>query len=235
MSVGVKEGANEMGVFVPNYVLNAEIGDGDELHACSLSQYIGNLLSTPFLPNGMIHLDLAHAKQDIAVHVPCVHGVRESESFYEATEGMLRVEMVRTASTSKSVASRFCLVIPAEDASARAAIYNSASVVVSTCTCLDCADGITEAMACGAPVAALPGIGALKILGDEGRGPLGYWPMTVGVVSADLKLAVAQALKIDRLSVAARGSHLLANRSSASAVVKEISSDDLVLCLALPA
>lgn len=223
-----------MGVFNPNYVRIAEVLDFDECHVPSLSRHLHDLLSTPFFPSSMIHFDLAHAKQEIAVHVPCGHGIRDSESFYEATEGMLRVEMVRAASTSKSVDSRFCLVIPAEDASARAAIYNSANVVVSTCTCLDCADGIAEAMACGAPVAALPGIGALKILGDGGRGPLGNWPMTVGVVSADLTIAVAQALNIDRLSVAVMGSYLLANRSSESADVKAISSDDQVLRLAYP-
>ncbi|WP_408591457.1 glycosyltransferase family 4 protein [Novosphingobium sp.] len=62
-----------------------------------------------------------------------------------------------------------------------------------------------EAMACGLPVAAYPVAGPLDIVGAAGYGPNGDLPMRVGVLHEDLSIAIAGALRCDRLGAAVHG------------------------------
>jgi len=62
-----------------------------------------------------------------------------------------------------------------------------------------------EALACGVPVAAYPVPGPLDIIGPAGRGPRNSLPMTVGALDDDLSVAIARALRCDRLGAAATG------------------------------
>ena len=62
-----------------------------------------------------------------------------------------------------------------------------------------------EALACGVPVAAYPVPGPLDIIGPAGRGPHNSLPMTVGALDDNLTVAIARALRCDRLGAAAIG------------------------------
>lgn len=61
---------------------------------------------------------------------------------------------------------------------------------------------VIEALACGVPVAAFPVQGPVDILGMDGRGVAGDYPVQVGALSADLGKAVAAALTLDRAEAA---------------------------------
>ncbi len=61
---------------------------------------------------------------------------------------------------------------------------------------------IIEALACGLPVAAYPVAGPLDILGREGRGPENEMPATIAALDADLTIAIAKALRVDRKAAA---------------------------------
>ncbi|WP_225206373.1 glycosyltransferase family 4 protein [Novosphingobium huizhouense] len=62
-----------------------------------------------------------------------------------------------------------------------------------------------EALACGLPVAGYPVAGPLDIVGKTGRGPGGDLPMQIGALDDDLGLAIAKALRCDRLGAAVHG------------------------------
>lgn len=62
-----------------------------------------------------------------------------------------------------------------------------------------------EALASGVPVAAYPVPGPIDIVGRNGRGPLGALPMQVGALDADLSIAIARALRCDRMGAAVHG------------------------------
>ncbi|MDT0508281.1 glycosyltransferase family 1 protein [Novosphingobium sp. MMS21-SN21R] len=62
-----------------------------------------------------------------------------------------------------------------------------------------------EALACGVPVAGFPVPGPLDIIGRHGRGPASDLPMQIGALDEDLGLAIAKALRCDRLGAAVHG------------------------------
>jgi glycosyltransferase involved in cell wall biosynthesis len=62
-----------------------------------------------------------------------------------------------------------------------------------------------EALACGVPVAAYPVPGPIDIVGTDGHGPDNALPMKVGALDTDLGVAIARALRCDRLGAAAYG------------------------------
>ncbi|MFN3469909.1 MAG: glycosyltransferase family 4 protein [Novosphingobium sp.] len=71
-----------------------------------------------------------------------------------------------------------------------------------------------EALACGLPVAAYPVPGPLDVIGPEGRGPDSNLPMTIGALDEDLALAVAKALRCDRLGAAVQGARFNWDRAT---------------------
>ncbi|MFN4134205.1 MAG: glycosyltransferase family 4 protein [Novosphingobium sp.] len=71
-----------------------------------------------------------------------------------------------------------------------------------------------EALACGLPVAAYPVPGPLDVIGPEGRGPDSNLPMTIGALDEDLALAVAKALRCDRLGAAVHGARFNWDRAT---------------------
>lgn len=62
-----------------------------------------------------------------------------------------------------------------------------------------------EALACGLPVAAFPVPGPLDVIGRRGYGPHDDLPMGIGALDEDLALAIARALRCDKLGAAVQG------------------------------
>lgn len=64
---------------------------------------------------------------------------------------------------------------------------------------------VIEALACGLPVAAYPVAGPRDIVGGTGRGPDADFAATIAALDEDLAIAIARALRLDRLGAAAYG------------------------------
>ncbi|MEO6718368.1 MAG: glycosyltransferase family 1 protein [Novosphingobium sp.] len=64
---------------------------------------------------------------------------------------------------------------------------------------------LIEALACGLPIAAYPVPGPIDVLGRDGRGADGSMPATVGTLDDNLELAIAKALRLDRMAAAVFG------------------------------
>lgn len=73
---------------------------------------------------------------------------------------------------------------------------------------------VIEALACGLPVAAFPVAGPLDILGEHGRGADHAFPAAVGALDADLGIAVAKALRVDRSAAAVFGTRFSWERAT---------------------
>lgn len=89
---------------------------------------------------------------------------------------------------------------------ALARAYNSADVFVFPSRTDTFGLVMIEALACGVPVAAFDVPGPLDVIGPAGRGPANDLPMTIGAVDPDLSVAIAKALRCDRMGAAVHGS-----------------------------
>lgn len=64
---------------------------------------------------------------------------------------------------------------------------------------------LIEALACGVPVAGFPVPGPLDVIGRNGRGWQNDFPAQIGALDGDLGVAVARALRADRVAAALYG------------------------------
>ncbi len=159
--------------------------------------------------------ELADAARPIALHLGCACGTSDYDSFHAATAGFGRVETGGMATSALHAIHGDAVFLGSSDDVTLARAFCSAAVVVSTCSCGLGAKRIVAALACGAPVAALPGEGACSVIGADGRGPDGELPMTIGAIDADLGIAIACATRLDRRAVAVAGARLAARAGSA--------------------
>lgn len=194
--------------------MNAICPDSELAPSSRLQEILHSLLTTQFNPGGKLHRSLSGHARPMALYLDCACPTASFRVFCAATAGMHRIrfatEQARPSPERVVQSERISLVLPVVHGNDPASVYRSADVVVSTCSCLGCIPKFIEALACGVPVAALPGDGAYQVLGSQGRGRDDHLPMTVGAVDQDLERAVACAMRCDRTAVAVAGAHLLA-------------------------
>lgn len=184
----------------------------------ALAEDIARRDALVFRPGLQVLPELADLSLPIALHLGCACGTSDYDSFHAATAGFCRVVTGGTATGTLHAIHADAVLLSGSDDLTLARAFCSASVVVSTCSCRLGAKRMVEALACGAPVAALPGEGARSAIGADGRGPDGALPMTIGAIDEDLGQAIARAMRADRLAVAVQGARLAALASAAEAL-----------------
>lgn len=175
-----------------------------------IAHAVACMANSPFRPGLPVLPELAGSHLPVALHLDCEYGAGDLAAFLSATGGFRQVVATSRAAAAPREILPDVVYLSTSNDHELARAFCSATVAVSTCACRRCGRQLAKALACGTPVAALPGKGARNVIGPEGRGALGDLPMTIGATGADLEAAVRRAARLDRVAIAVHGARLLA-------------------------
>jgi len=159
-----------------------------------------------FKPEGDILAEMADLPRPILLNVGRVAAEKNLEAFCELETSGSKV-VVGDGPALEAMRARYPHVhfLGARSGEALAAAYRAADCFVFPSRTDTFGLVVIEALACGVPVASYPVAGPLDILGADGRGEGQVSAVPVGALDADLGVAVARALELDRGAAAQFG------------------------------
>jgi len=190
-------------VLVSTPTLAAELAEHGMAHTRLWSRGIDNTL---FHPGHAAHPALRDLPRPIMINVGRVAVEKNLAAFLDAPVPGTKV-VVGDGPDLATLRARYPEVVftGALSGETLASAYGAADVFVFPSRTDTFGLVMIEALACGVPVAAYPVPGPIDIIGPHGRGAHDALPMTVGALDHDLSLAIARALRCDRLGAAVYG------------------------------
>ena len=190
-------------VLVSTPTLAAELAEHGMAHTRLWSRGIDNTL---FHPGHAAHPALHDLPRPIMINVGRVAVEKNLAAFLDAPVPGTKV-VVGDGPDLATLRARYPEVVftGALSGETLASTYGAADVFVFPSRTDTFGLVMIEALACGVPVAAYPVPGPIDIIGPHGRGAHDALPMTVGALDHDLSLAIARALRCDRLGAAVYG------------------------------
>jgi glycosyltransferase involved in cell wall biosynthesis len=160
-----------------------------------------------FRPDGEPHPALTNLQRPILLNVGRIAPEKNLEAFLEAGVAGTKV-LVGDGPALDDMKARYpdAHFLGPLAGEALAAAYRSADCFVFPSRTDTFGLVLIEALACGLPVAAYPVTGPLDIVGADGRGPDGTFPVTIAGIDESLTTAIEKALRVDRRGAAVFGS-----------------------------